>query len=106
MGIDYRAVIILGYPYEDVKDKIESIMEETEFDGDVYEWIEENDMEYVGPYYDCPLEESLIGIIVKSTFSYQWKEFNYDITNYPKQTEPLVKLFGIMPKLYLTPQGY
>lgn len=104
MSVDYRAVIIVGYPYADIIEKIKSVMDDTEYDGDVYEWIEENNLEWVGPYYDCSLEDSLVGVVVQTTSSYQWKEFKYSPSDYLEQT--LGSLFGVRPKIYFTPQGW
>jgi len=110
MGVDYRAVIIVGYPHEDISDKIEELMIEDEGDDiDAYEWLEDKGIEWVGPYYDCPIEESLVGIIVKQTHSYQWTEFSIgssEIVMIVNSADKLSKIFDKAPKVYLTPQGW
>jgi len=59
MGIDYDGGMIVGIHAENIDEKLYG--EDTEFKGDLYEWVEHNGLEAYAPYYDCPMEERTIG---------------------------------------------
>ena len=58
MGIDYDGGMIVGIGGSEI-----SVPEE--FLDDLHEWAEEQNMDNMSPYYDCPTEDRIFGFNVK-----------------------------------------
>ena len=93
MGVDYRACIVVGLPYEDLPSQVQQL-------------IEDETLKSISPYFDAPVDDCLIGYIVEETDDYSAKELSLDLS---VKTEALAITFklitGLDPKIYLSPYG-
>lgn len=102
MGVDYCAAICVGYRTDEIRPIIENIIDETEFDGDFYDWLDDSDLKrYSTSYDDSP---DLIGLSAGNSGTYSYDELNLDSfnTKITAYSASLVALFDIEPKVYLT----
>lgn len=101
MGIEYRAVMVLGLPYADFSTATQAQID-TEIDG--------GGIELVQPYFDAPREDSLVGIVLRHSGDYSWvchEDNPIKIEEKHKAENKLIELFdGAEPKLYLSVQSW
>lgn len=99
MGIDTRAVIVVGYTY----DEIYSVFNEFEDDIDFHDWYNDNDLESISPYYDASYDDCLFGkgIISTGDYSYETLDINELVTK--DIIEELADKFGKIPSVFLSP---
>lgn len=57
MGMDIRAKMIYGLPYEEMEELVE----------DLDDLLDDGELDYASPYYDAPLEDWIVGIEVGNT---------------------------------------
>lgn len=96
MGIEYSARILVGLPYEDVQEIIDSVE-------DPYE----SGLEVIHPFFDADYQDCLFGVLVKSCgdFSYsQIDEFTWT-EKVHKAHEEFTKKTGKKGILYLSTYG-
>ena len=93
MSIVYSAKIVVGLPFNEVFDSY----------SDYEEY--ESELEIISPFYDAGLDDSLVGIVLVGTESYDYKEI---ATSF--ETQATRKLFkevtGKEARVYLSPCGY
>ena len=93
MGIDIGCAIVVGLPADDL---------ELEDDVDLYDFIEDNGLEYTSPWYDSGVSQGVVGYFVADTGRYN----DYDLTtlndNIHKAMTKFVELTGQQPRLYLS----
>jgi len=79
MGVDTRAVIVVGYTYDEIKE-VYNKWEKSVDAGDCnfYEWKEDNDLLTVSPHYDAPYYDCLFGIVIDSSRDYSYSKVNID----------------------------
>jgi len=91
MSVDYRAVIIVGLP----KDEL----------GLEYNEIEDAGLEFVPRYYDA--QDGIVGIVVCESGDYSYEEIAPDLTDAICQADKtFTDATGKDGKLYLSTQGY
>lgn len=96
MGVEYSARILVGLPYGDVQDLVDSVK-------DPYDC----GLEVVHPYFDADYEDCLFGVLVKNCgdFSYsQIDEFTWT-EKVHKAHEEFTKKTGKKGILYLSTYG-
>lgn len=72
MGIDVSGGLIVGAEFNDLVPYIEDVMKQkgvedfdiTDFD--IGEWLDDNELDYMSPYFDAPPEDWTIGIEVSN----------------------------------------
>ena len=105
MGIDVRAVIVVGYTYDEIYTSYEK-WKETVDAGDChfYEWVEDNDLIcYVSPYFDAPYEDCLFGTVIFTTGDCQFGELNVGQLDIIDVEQELMDKFGKAPSVFLSP---
>ena len=104
MGIDTRAVIVVGYTYDKIKEVYDKWEESTDAgDCHFYEWCEDNDLEMISPYYDANSEKCLFGTVIFTTVDYQFGELNVGQLDIIDAEQELIDKFGEAPSVYLSP---
>lgn len=63
MGIDYSGMMIVGRDYENLPDEVISEVEDR-FGGNVYEWMEDNGLDFASLWYDAGTDGMIVGISV------------------------------------------
>ena len=71
MGIEYRAVIVVGLTYEKLTEEL-SEADKAKID----ERIDGGDLDVWSPFYDAGKDDSVIGFVVKQTDDYSWSIFD------------------------------
>jgi hypothetical protein len=99
MGVDTRAVIVVGYTY----DEIYSVFNEIEDDIDFTDWCEDNELESISPYYDASREDCLFGTVIFTTGDYQFGELNVSQLDIIDAEQELTDKFTEAPSVFLSP---
>ena len=107
MGISTSAKIVVGYTYDEAQeiyDKyLENYRDKINEPLDFYDWKEDDDLDIVSPYYDADYDKCLFGTTVLSSMDYSYVIFNIDEKKIKDITKEMTELYGIEPKVYLTP---
>lgn len=104
MGIDTRAVIVVGYTYDEIKEVYNKWEESTDAgDCHFYEWKEDNDLLIVSPHYDAPYEDCLFGVEIANSGRYSYIPLYIDDVQVQSITNDLTNRFGVVPIVYLSP---
>ena len=103
MGIDTRAVIVVGYTYDEIYSLYEQYENLPENPVDFYDWKEYVDLRTFFPYYDAPDQDCLFGIDIDSSGDYSYSLLNIDNAKVQEVTKDLIDKFGITPAVYLSP---
>lgn len=98
MSISYSAKIVVGLPFKEVFDT------EDEFEEFYYKHSGVH-TEVIQPFHDAGLEDSLVGIPLVETTSFNYKEVATSIET-QKSRELFKQLTGKEAKVYLSPCGY
>lgn len=107
MGIDTRAVIVVGYTYDEIHEVYQKCEEPTEVvDGYFYAWCEDNDLEMISPYYDANNENCLFGTVIFTTGDYQFGELNVGQLDIIDAEQELIDKFGEAPSVFLSPRVF
>lgn len=101
MSISYSAKIVVGLPFNEVFNTVGEF-EKVAYGNDL---LQSTELEIISPFYDAGLDDSLVGIVLVGTGSYNYKEI---ATNF--ETQATRKLFkevtGKEARVYLSPCGY
>ena len=89
MGIDYDGGMIVGDYAENLDIPNTEELED-------YEWIEENDLDEMYPWYDAPLEECIVGYCVSDVKISDMDDWLKDVKEKAKKFK---ELFGKEAKL-------
>lgn len=101
MGISYRGVITVGYTHDQAQKLYELSGQE-----DFGDWVEGQDLEQCGPYYDADREDCIYGIIVAKSYSYWMAELDGDLPVLIGTTQvELTQKYGEQPSVYLMAEG-
>lgn len=95
MSSQYKAVILVGLPFKEVFDSTEEF---ENFDYGVYSGTS---FEIIMPFYDAGLEDSLIGIPLVESHSFNYKDIATGIDT-QKNRELFKLITGKEAKVYLT----
>lgn len=92
MGVEYKAKLLVGLPYDELGD-----------------FLGENEPEdfglgYASPYFDSSRDEWIIGVSVASTEDFWYTEV--DVSEHRKAFDKFEKITGLIGKLYLSPHGH
>lgn len=104
MGVDTRAVIVVGYTYDEIKevyDERDTSVEEIICD--FYDWKEHNNLLTFFPYYDAPYEDCLFGVDIDNSGCYSYSPLCIDDMQVQSITKDLTNRFGVVPVVYLSP---
>ena len=95
MGVEYRAVVLVGVPWRDVPD-------------DVLDRLYEDYDEFsvISPYCDAVNEDCLVGIVVCQTGDYSYGQLDLDRLEVAKAFKSVKEQLGVEGKLYLSPYGW
>lgn len=95
MSTNYQAVIAVGLPYKSL-----------DIDGLIS--LENESIEQIPIYYDSPVEDSVCGIIVSRTNSYDYKEIELDALQLAidEAKKEFHNLTGQHGKVYLSTEGF
>lgn len=103
MGIDYRGQLCVGYTYEEVQE----LMDKAGFEGDYYDFIEQEGLSSFGPYFDADKEDCIYGHTAVQSYDYSFVEVDVDkvggVARHLK--DGLLIEYGIEPKAYIMAQG-
>lgn len=99
MGIDARAVIVVGYTY----DEIYEVYQQHEDDIDFHYWYNDNDLERISPYYDASSEDCLFGTVIFTTGGYRFGILNVGQLDIIDAEQELIDKFGEAPSVFLSP---
>lgn len=92
MGIAYKAKLLVGMTYEELKHFMD--------DGDPCDF----GLEYASPYYDAPRSEWVVGVRVGSTSDY---DFSYiDSEAITEAFDKFMDITGLAGDLILSPHGH
>lgn len=104
MGIDTRAVIIVGYTYDKIKEVYDKWEESTDAgDCHFYEWCEDNELEMISPYYDADSEKCLFGTVIFTTGNYSYEVLDINELVTKDIIKNLADKLGKVPSVYLSP---
>lgn len=104
MGVDTRAVIVVGYTYDEIHEVYDKWEESTDAgDCHFYEWCEDNELEMISPYYDANSEKCLFGVSIQSTRDYDYATLNIDDQEIEDISQKYFSKFGKYPKTFLSP---
>lgn len=104
MGVDARAVIVVGYTYDEICEVFYKWEESTEVGyGHFYEWCEDNNLEIFSPYYDASYNDCLFGIMLFSTGDSQFGILNVGQLDIIDAEQELIDKFGEAPSVFLSP---
>ena len=94
MGVEYRAVVLVGVPWRDVPD-------------DVLDRLYEDYDEFsvISPHYDADRADCLVGIVVCQTGDYDYAQADLDRLKIAKAFKSVKEQLGVEGKLYLSPHG-
>lgn len=99
MGVEYRAVIAVGAPYEDLKQYVEGLDE----------LLDDGTLSSISPYFDAPYEDSIVGFIALQSDDYSW-QLTTETSIQENIRRARVKwdsMFpNIMPSVVLMPYGW
>ncbi len=99
MGIRYSAAVVVGLPWGDVEVTRDEHV-------DFQDWIDDNDMEVIDPYYDADREECLVGFVYKQSGDYSWSSFEWYQDKIDKLKQDFKQATGLEPKVYLSLSSY
>ena len=77
MGIDYDGKMMIGVDYEDLPEEVLKEIEE-KFEGDIYEFMEANELDSASLWYNADIDGMIIGKIIRATTKYEldtWLEY-------------------------------
>jgi len=98
MGIDYSGGMIVG----NIGDLLPELDEK--YDGDIYEWVQENDMSIMCQYFDADISNSYVGFSIKDVLV---SEINDEwISTIKKIADKFESLTGVPAKLIGTQDIY
>lgn len=104
MGIDTRAVIVVGYTYDEIHEVYTKWEESTDAgDCHFYEWCEDNELEMISPYYDASNDYCLFGEEIFTTGNYLYKVMDINELVTKDIINDLADKFGKIPSVYLSP---
>lgn len=104
MGIDTRAVIVVGYTYDKIKEVYDKWEESTDAGGcHFYKWCEDNELETISPYYEASYDYCLFGTVIFTTGDYQFGELNVGQLDIIDAEQELMDKFGEAPSVFLSP---
>ena len=95
MSTNYQAVIAVGLPYHAL-----------EYDGRTA--YEDRDIDMIPVYYDAGVGDSIIGVTVSRTNSYDYKEIELDALQLAidEAKKEFYNLTGQQGKVYLSTEGF
>lgn len=104
MGVDTRAVIVVGYTYDEIHEVYAKWEESTDAgDCHFYEWCEDNDLAIFSPYYDASYGYCLFGVEIDNSGRYLYSPLYIDDVQVQSITKDLTDKFGVVPIVYLSP---
>jgi|SRR5690554_3371646 len=97
MGIDYDGKLLVGGHYEDVSNIVDDKIQEDEYNEDRYQVLDELDLSYASPYFDCDLTECYVGFEFPDTpFTEGWhKQFEDAAVKWKELTGVDAKIMGV-----------
>lgn len=104
MGIEYRGVICVGYDYDEAME----ILNNANYEGDLYDFCEELGITSYSPYFDAPYEDCIFGEEVESSGDYCFT----NISNVDQKIEEAIEKLNkklqvsIRAKAYLMAHGW
>lgn len=104
MGVEYRAVIVVGLTYEKLTEELSEADK-----AKINERIDGGDLDVWSPFYDAERDDSVVGFVVKQTDDYSWSIF--DPVDVVAKTDEAKRAWtnalpGIEPNIYLMPYGW
>lgn len=93
MGVEYKAKLLVGLPYDELKHFIDPDLEPEDYG-----------LTYASPYFDSSRDEWVIGVTVASTEDFWYSEV--DVNEHKKAFDRFTKITGLVGKLYLSPHGH
>ena len=99
MGIDTRAVIVVGYTYDEIYEVYQKCEDAVDFNY----WCEDNKLEMISPYYDANSENCLFGTVIFTTDNYQFGKLNVGQLDIIDAEQELMDKFGEAPSVFLSP---
>lgn len=90
MGINSSAKVILGLPYNDIKDV-----------QDIDQMLDYGDIDAASPYYDAPREEWVVGVELGDSGDYSASELNLGSAQISVARGKFQRLTGKSGRLYL-----
>jgi len=104
MSVNTRAVIVVGYKYDEIHELYTKWGESTDAGNcHFYEWCEDNKLEIISPYYDASYNDCLFGIMLFSTDDSQFGYLNVDQLPIIDVEQELIDKFGEAPSVFLSP---
>lgn len=99
MGVEYRAVIVVGVPYDDLSPHVEELDD----------LIDNGDLGVYSPYYDADRDSSVVGFVACQSDDYGWetlteKNIADGIAAARKKWD--THFPNIMPSILLMPYGW
>ena len=104
MGVGTRAVIVVGYTYDEIKEVYDK-WKASGYAGDCnfYEWCEDNELESISPYYDAGSEDCLFGTVIFTTGRWRFGILNVGQLDIIDAEQELTDKFGEAPSVFLSP---
>lgn len=96
MGIDYRAVVVVGVQKGTIEnfDKYEAL-------------VDDGELETISPYYDGGSDDAaVVGLVYTTTDDYSPSEFRWNQQAVDKLKERFKELTGDDAEVWLSPYGY
>lgn len=104
MGVDTRAVIVVGYTYDEIKEVYDKWKASVDAgDCHFYEWCGDNELEIIRPCYYAVYSDYLFGTIIFTTGNYQFGKLNVGQLDIIDAEQELMGKFGKAPSVFLSP---
>lgn len=100
MGIDIGCCLIVGVPGDDLDN--EDILGEK----GLYDYVDDNDLDYSSPWYDAGCREGIVGIKVITTGNYTSIDVQHLMFAIEHARKQFKELTGMEPSLYLSNNVY
>lgn len=94
MGVEYRAAIVVGLPYD-------KLPKETRDD-----LIDNETLQSFSPYFDAGRDDCVFGFPLQETDDYQFAVMDYSLEDILKLSAKFKAITGLDAKTYLTPYGW
>lgn len=103
MGIEYSAMLIVGRPYAELKEKL-SPEKLKRLD----EMLDLGEIEYASPYFDAPRKAWVVGVIVDNSGDYGYSELSEAVLgddDFEDEVKEFEAFIGMEAKGYLSVHG-
>lgn len=102
MGIEYSAMLIVGRPYAELKEKL-SPEKLKRLD----EMLDLGEIEYASPYFDAPRKAWVVGLVAGQSGDYSYSLMSETVLgdDFEDEVKEFEAFIGMEPKAYISVHG-